>query len=230
VQTNDDSIPEDVAQTERRGGAQPPSLWSIIPLICITILVVGDLSVPGRKRWTYVADLPCFVFGMYLLVDYMFRRFSRHTHADGVASESMSVTRRRRWRWYILPTCAIVLLSLVFWNWPLQIRFALSQSALEAEHQRIESGGPVSDQWKRVGLFSVWPRRLGGRTVFFTGGGHPSSMSGYGLVKGTLKSRTLRSLDHVRGDWYVLSGSPFERPTSIPVIRGSEWVDDDKGG
>jgi|GEM_PF-1837486 len=227
VQTGNSVLPEDENDAKRVASVSAPSLWSIIPLIGITIFVIGDMSVPGRRRWTYVADLPCFVFGVYLIVDYVFRFLGRPGTTKKVASESRPSSGRRMWRWFILPICGFVLISFVFWNWPLQIRFALCQSALEAEHQRIESGGAVSDHWKRVGLFSVWPRRLGGRTVFFTGGGHPSSMSGYGLVKGKLKSPTLRSLDRVWGDWYVLHGSPFERPTSLPAIRGGERDDDD---
>ncbi|MCB9854453.1 MAG: hypothetical protein H6818_02115 [Phycisphaerales bacterium] len=211
----------DVANRNKRL-AQAPSLWTIVPAVGITLYALNDASVPGNQ-WTadFLYDIPALFAGLFFLIDYLRRVMACWDGAVRRAADQDKRPQRRSWRWAVLPLCCLMIVSIKFQNWPLYARFALSRSAMNAMQSKIEEGGAIPTHTVRVGLYRVWIRQVYGQTVYFTGGGHPSSGRGCGFLQGEYESPVLRTLDPVMDDWYVAYGYPYENRDVYPTTRTS---------
>ncbi|MCA9256243.1 MAG: hypothetical protein KDA33_11435 [Phycisphaerales bacterium] len=207
---------DDGARSWRRW-AQAPSLWSIVPWVALTLFALNDASKPGTYWYNDLVYLFGVVLGLIVAMRYWRRVCACRNDAARAAMDKGPRRRRRAWRWVVFPACLALMVSLGIHNWPLSLRFALSRSAMDAMQTRIDGGAPIPKGTIIVGLYRVWIRRVYGRTIYFTGGSHPSSGSGKGFIQGVATHPGVRSHGRLVGRWYIASGYPYERATSTPT-------------
>jgi hypothetical protein len=95
------------------------------------------------ERWLLwvcvLYPLTAFLVGAYLIR--AFAVFSQRKLGD----HGLPGAKRGTWRrWLVLPPCCVLALSAALSNWPLEVRFRMSQTALEAEVAQLLARGTTT--------------------------------------------------------------------------------------
>lgn len=149
-----------------RRWASAPSTFELLTSIVPTFLFILSRSEPRPQPFgdpdIYTLWLVCIVpvlvwwFGLRLASWLRWRRLPEETRGT-------NPNDRRAWRWLVLPLCLTALLTISQFNWPLAIRFRLSEPAFAREVNRIKAlqqqnaNAPTYVEYGRwVGLYYVW--------------------------------------------------------------------------
>jgi len=162
-----------------RRWARFPSGFEVLAILIPTLLFVWTRSGPRPEPYGdpdvytlwFVCVVPVLVwwFGLRLASCLRWRRLPEK-------SRGTSPNDRRTWRWLVLPLCLSALLTISQFNWPLAIRFRLSEPAFAREVNRIKalqqqnSNTPTYVEYGHwVGLYYVWAAsvRPGDRWIWF---------------------------------------------------------------
>jgi hypothetical protein len=152
-----------------RRGVSPPGTVHLGAVLLMTAIALEDFSVPRSLGLWPCVWLPLALFAaLVVAVDYLTRagdfwRMLRQSPGAAVASRSR---REGWWRWLITPLCVGMIGAAVLTDWPVRVRFRLSQPALE---RVVKAGGGNSNGAQWIGLYhvKVW-REPGGVVRFVT--------------------------------------------------------------
>lgn len=185
-----------------------PPIWHLAGILAATVVLIVAGSAPHfgtavilarRPTWTSLA----LVVIIAVVLDYLKRGVQR-----------WRVVRRRRWRtarmhsdawrWVVTPLCGMVLASAVVTDWPLRLRFALSQSAFfdaTAMHFRHPDARP-DDKW--IGWYRVREvRPHGDGVVLTTRGGGREELGFIYIPTGEPEPGAGESFRPLAPSWYV---------------------------
>lgn len=161
--------------------ARPPRLWEIVLVVIPTLSLLDSISLGGAST-----ELPgagqvltaCAFLSMLatpfllpaLVALYWIRLLSVRHVSDASKSLPKPARSGRRWRWFVLPACAALLISALIWPWPAGLRFAPSKAAFNRATRKIAETGtiPAGNRW--IGLYQVESVETDGqRTLYCIG-------------------------------------------------------------
>lgn len=141
----------------RRFWARSPRSWLIIPFVLVTTVWMHSFSAPPSFRPSRDLLWTAGIAAAIMSADSIIRFLVCEANPQIVQADA----GRARLRWAATPLCLTIGLSAMMVNWPLWVRFRLSQPAFEAAvryarpdaHGGIHPG-PQPAQW--IGLFYVY--------------------------------------------------------------------------
>jgi hypothetical protein len=135
-----------------RRWAQPPPMTNVI-----AVGVLGTFSLVCASGGTLFADI---VICLYLpvlvglLIEFVVR-VRAALRARQCATSFLPASRRGPWRWAILPSVTLLLVSSCIDPWPLRARFALSRPAFERVVRELDAGAHPNRRKQSIGLYSI---------------------------------------------------------------------------
>ncbi|MCA9256244.1 MAG: hypothetical protein KDA33_11440 [Phycisphaerales bacterium] len=192
-------LSDDVALPSWRLMARPPTMWTIGPLLACLVLLFYELSAPGAGVQACMVYFVGALILWYCVADW-FRRLAACREDAARAAMDRARSRHGVWRWFALPAIMMAALSMCVVNWPLRLRFALSQAAFERVVMDAE-GGAAPKGSRRIGLYDVNIREYANGLFFETSRGFLDEM---GFVNWSSLPRNWRALDDVGGGWRVV--------------------------
>lgn len=192
-------LSDDVALPSWRLMARPPTMWTIGPLLVCLGLLFYELSAPGAGVQACIVYFAGVLMLGYCVADW-FRRLAACREDAARAAKDMARLGHSAWRWIALPAIVMAALSVCVVNWPLRMRFALSQAAFERVVMDAE-GGAAPKGSRRIGLYHVSIRAYSNGLFFETSRGFQDDM---GFVNWSSLPPNWRVLDDVGGGWRVV--------------------------
>lgn len=162
-----------------RRWATPPGIWHTFGVLAVTLLALDGLSRPTGALFGLSGFPPCcvmFTAGPLLMAIYGVRAVATYLDRLRAEHDRAEQSRTKTWRWLVTPVCLGLVISAFVGNWPLHLRFAASQAALEAEAKRLLARTPANANLVRdtrydrfIGLYLVDFVRVNQkrRTVYF---------------------------------------------------------------
>ncbi len=156
--------------------AMPPSKFEVaIPPFFAGIYIFGNSFPGGAMEWLGFEAIGVFVIGVMLLGYAVFRFAGRisdiRSHRDLIARGLRLPENRRRWRWFVLPVCLGIFLSVCLTDWPLRSRFEMSRAAFEQVLSQTTPSDVEISVNRRIGFYGVRSIRLdpSGHAIIQTG-------------------------------------------------------------
>ncbi len=172
-----------------------PRFWSIVLAVLVTLWVLEDISrqVAAQPSTTCLAPL---VF-LLLLGNYAFRQAA----AFGTTPQEGLADWRTTWRWVVLPTGLVLVMSALAVPWPMTVRFSLSREAFERKVAEVLADGK-NQGTQCVGLYWVNEIRVGpGDYVKFVTGA--SIIDPVGFAYDSTRPPSHPFNRHLDGNWYA---------------------------
>lgn len=195
--------------------ARAPPFWIIIGLLLLAIRFIVQQSKPqgvwfdtrmfrgGLETFAVLAFL--IAFGDYFLrcVAMMIRRiWFRH-------SPALTKLRRGTWRWWVIPACIALWISVMATEWPTRLRFLLSKGAFDRFGSEWRAGVDVSTkqpQW--IGLFRVYEiQEYYGALTFITSSAEETSEYSEAWIAFDDQSTPHLTEFQILGPWYVCTAA-----------------------
>lgn len=154
------------------------SLSSRQCVIFAVLSLYGIVNASGPAQWE--AGSICMVafvgvpLWLGILLLYVVRTAA--TWLDRERAKLDDSERSGRWRWWVVPICAVLVVSSWIYPWPLLLRFRLSQTAFEAAVADYQMGATFRGKW--VGLYYV----KNAHPITYTG---PGGRTTVGFVTGS---------------------------------------------
>jgi hypothetical protein len=135
----------------------PPPAWHILGIMAATCVMLAAGSKPHFGTAVILASRPTWTSAALIIVvavalDYVKRGMRR---LPRLRRRLRTVrTRSEAWRWAVAPACGALLASAMLTDWPLRLRFSLSQSAFHtAAGEYYASPSASGPRW--VGWYQV---------------------------------------------------------------------------
>ncbi len=139
-----------------RSMAAPPALWSVIPLFVMSLCLI-EWAATATPQLQYFITYPRLRWATAAIalisIDYALRWIAIRRVQQPNQPTPATISSRRPRRWAMLPAFLCLLLSLPLYNWPQDVRFALSRNALAERARRDATGDRVRHEW--VGLYRM---------------------------------------------------------------------------
>ncbi len=136
----------------RKRPSPPPKIQNLI-FAAISLYTIAFASGPlpwsDSGIWILGPILPALWFG--LIFDYIVRLGAYWL--ERIRDRNRDAQRGSRRAWFVVPVCALLVISIFVYPWPLVVRFKLSEAAFNKAVEDYQAGTFSSDQW--VGLYYV---------------------------------------------------------------------------
>lgn len=131
----------------------PPRKWRLRLIIIVTLIILFDISTPGNIFFLSGIYFVCaFVLILWITIDYIVHViYTLLNQNKSFQNNAQLKSKLQRWRWFITPTCLLLIGSALYYPWPAWIRFRLSLPAFE----HLVQNGTTSNQSQMVGLYMV---------------------------------------------------------------------------
>jgi hypothetical protein len=188
----------------------PPPTWHVVSILAATCVLIVAASAPHFGTAVILASRPpltslALVTLVAVVLDYL-KRLAQRWRRAGRRRWRTARTRSPAWRWAVTPLSGLLLASAVLTDWPLRLRFALSQSAfleaMSAYYQHPDR--PPRDKW--IGWYRV--RMLqphGDGVVLNTREGHDEALGFAYSPSGTPPAEAGETLRPIAPSWFVYS-------------------------
>jgi len=171
---------------------RPPSRRMQIFTVALVGMWLLVVSAPGNPCYFFFGCLPTlgitfawYIIVAFVLLDYCMRAVIAARNRVAGGNRHCTGTRRYIIRWVVLPICVCLVATGMVSQWPLRLRFQISQPLLEKAAEDFVAGGRKCTRSEFIGLMWCHRVNVGYGVVYFDTGARVElldSPSGYVAV------------------------------------------------